>query len=480
MKRLILFAMLLLLWNGPIFAEDAAKNTAPVVTGPFKVTVTLDGVFESRSMSEIILRPEEWNELTVKEVLPHGATIRQGDVILQLDSKKIIDAIRDLESGMNLAELTIRQNETEIATLETLLPVDLDAANRTKRTAVEDLDRFNKLERDLTVRKAKESLKRTRQALEMSEAELRELEKMYKAYDLTEETEEIILKRQRDEVESAKFFVELAEIELEKDTKIDLPRREESLKEAATRQSALHEKARTVLPMTLSKLKLEVQKLNIERSKSIEKLDKLKRDLASMTVKAPRDGILYYGACVLGNWPSSTDMAVKLRRGGSLQPNDVVLTIVDPTALVIRTSVPEKQLTNVRRGATGYATWADSDECRCDVRVDSISAVPIASGKFTAILDIGNLNDARRQVPPLPGMTCTVTINAYSKQDALTVPPAALRTDDWDEQKHYVYIVNDAGQREKRGVTVGRRTDKKIEILSGLRAGEKVSTAAEE
>ena len=480
MKHLILLEFFLLLLAAPLFAEDPSKSTSPVAAGPFKVNVTLDGIFESRSMSEIILRPEEWTELTVKEVASHGAKVRQGDVILQLDPKKITDAIRDLESSMSLAELAIRQNETEVATLETLLPVDLEAANRTKRTAVEDLDRFNKLERELTVRKAKESLKRTKQALEMSEAELRELEKMYKADDLTEETEEIILKRQRDEVESAKFYLELAEIELAKDTKIDLPRREEALKEAATRQSALYEKARTVLPMTLSKLKLEVQKLNIERSKSIEKLDKLKPDLGSMTVQAPRDGILYYGACVLGNWPSSTDMAVKLRRGGSLQPNDVVLTIVDPTALLIRTSVSEKQLTNVRRGATGYAIWADSDECRCDVRVDSISAVPITSGKFTAILDIGNLNDARRQVPPLPGMTCTVTINVYSKQDALTVPPAALRTDDWDEQKRYVYVVNEDGQREKRSVTVGRRTDKKIEILSGLRAGEKVSTAAEE
>jgi HlyD family secretion protein len=480
MKRLILFAMLLLLWNGPIYAEDAAKNTAPVITGPFKVNVTLDGVFESRSMSEIILRPEEWNELTVKEVLPHGATVRQGDVILQLDPRKITDAIRDLESGMNLAELSIRQNEAEIATLETLLPIDLETANRAKRTAAEDLDRFSKLERDLTIRKEKESLKRSRQTLEMEEAELRELEKMYKADDLTEETEEIILKRQRDEVESAKFRVEVAEIENEKANRIEVPRREESLKEAATRQAAVFEKTRNVLPMTISKLKFEVQKLSLDRTKSIDKLDRLKRDLASMTVKAPRDGILYYGACVLGNWPSSTDMAAKLRRGGNLQANDVVLTIVDTSTLMIRTSVPEKQLANVRRGGTGHAVWADSEECRCDVRVESISAVPIASGKFTAMLDVVHLNGAKRSVQPLPGMTCTVTLNAYAKLDALTVPPAAIHTDEWDEQKRYVYVVNDSGKSEKRSIAVGRRTDKKVEVLSGLRAGENVLTIAPE
>ena len=480
MNRSLIVAWLLIFACGRLSADEPAKNTAKVVAGPFRVNVTLDGVFESRSMSEIVLRPEEWAELTIKEVVPHGSRVKRGDLLLQLDARKISEAIRDLEAGMNLGELAIRQNEVEIAALEPLLPLDLEAASRGKRIAVEDLDRFNKLERELTVRQAKESLKRTKQFVEMEEAELRELEKMYKADDLTEETEEIILKRQRDSVDAAHFQLEVAEIEHEKSLKINLPRREETLKEAATRQTVVFEKARNALPMALSKLRLDTEKLRLDRGKSIDKLDKLKRDLAAMTVKSPTDGIVYYGACVLGNWPNSTDIAAKLRRGGSVMANDVLLTVVDPTSLFIRAGVPEKQLSNVRRGVSGYATWSDSDDCRRSVVVESLSAVPVGPGKFTAVLAMPERNNAKCSAPPLPGMTCSITLQVYAKEDAITVPPGAVQTDEWDELRHYVYVVNADGEREKRAVSIGRKTDKKIEIVSGLKAGEVVLTTKPE
>lgn len=461
------------------FAQEPAKNTTKVTAGPFRVEVTLDGAFESRSMSEIILRPEEWNELTIKDIVPHGARVKKGDVILQLDPRKINDAIRDLEAGMNAAELAIRQNEVEIGATEPLLPLGMDAAARARRNAVADLERFNKLERDLTVRQSEEALKRTRQYLEMEEAELRELEKMYKADDLTEETEEIILKRQRDAVDAARFQLEVAKIEQEKALKIELPRKEEGLKDAATRQSVLFEKSRNALPMALLKLKLDSEKLKLDRAKSIEKLEKLKHDQESMAIRAPRDGVVYYGACVLGNFPNSTELAAKLRRGGAIVPNDVVLTVVDVSDLAIRATVPEKQLSQVKRGVTGFATWADSDDCRGDVRVESLSAVPIGPGKFTATLEVANVGD-RCTVTPLPGMTCTVTLLIYAKETAVTVPATAIQTDDWDRTKKFVHIAAADGNREKRSVTIGRKTDKRVEITDGLQAGETIFTTKPE
>ena len=479
MIRIFLVCSLFLIaWN-ELSAQETAKNTTKIAAGPFKVEVTLDGVFESRSMSEIILRPDEWAELTVKEVVAHGTRVRKGDVILQLDPRKITDAIRELEAGMRLVELTIHQNEVEVGALEPLLPLDTEAAARAKRIASEDLERFNKLERDLTIRQSKEALKRTRQFVEMEEAELRELEKMYKADDLTEETEEIILKRQRDEVEAAHFQLEVAQIEQEKALKIELPRREETLKEAAARQNVLYEKARSALPMAVMKLKLDTEKLKVDRGKSLEKLEKLKRDLAAMTVKAPMDGLLYFGACTLGNWPSSTELAAKLRRGGTLVANDVALTIVDPNVLVVRASVPEKQLSEVRRGVTGRATWSDSEDCRGDVRVESLSAVPIAPGKFTAVLEVANLA-AKCSVMPMPGMACTVKLEAYAKKDAIAVPATAVQTDVWDELQRYVNVVGADGKREHRSVSVGRRTDNKVEILAGVKEGETILTTKPE
>jgi len=63
------------------------------------------------------------------------------------------------------------------------------------------------------------------------------------------------------------------------------------------------------------------------------------------------------------------------------------------------------------------------------------------------------------------GMACTVKLVAYLKKDALTVPKTAVQSDPLDEQKQYVYVVQKDGKPKKQPVTVGKKTDKVIEIL---------------
>ena len=48
--------------------------------------------------------------------------------------------------------------------------------------------------------------------LEYEQEELRQLEKMYKADDISEETEQIVLKRAHDNVDSRKFAAEVGQV----------------------------------------------------------------------------------------------------------------------------------------------------------------------------------------------------------------------------------------------------------------------------
>ena len=85
--------------------------------------------------------------------------------------------------------------------------MDLEASARAKKIADEDLNYFLNINRSFLDESAEFSLKNAQQSLEYSEEELKQLEKMYKADDLTEETEEIVLKRARNEVEQGKFYL---------------------------------------------------------------------------------------------------------------------------------------------------------------------------------------------------------------------------------------------------------------------------------
>ena len=56
-------------------AEPAkpAPAAQTVKKGPLKITLELDGVFEGRTAREIIVKPDEWSQLTVLSAAPHGA-----------------------------------------------------------------------------------------------------------------------------------------------------------------------------------------------------------------------------------------------------------------------------------------------------------------------------------------------------------------------------------------------------------------------
>src|SRR5262249_42680263 len=151
---------------------------------------------------------------------------------------------------------------------------------------------------------------------------------MYRSKDLTEETEEMILKRQRHQVEMAEFGLKTAENRRDQTIRVDLPRREQTAREAAVKQTLAHEKAKNSLPLTLSQKKLSMKKMKNENKKTKEKLAKLHKDRDSMNVTAPVEGIVYYGHCINGQWATAAAVTPKLAPKGPLTPEEVFMTIV--------------------------------------------------------------------------------------------------------------------------------------------------------
>ena len=176
----------------PAVAKDA---THEVKRERLKIEVNLSGVFESDQMWPISLRPESWSAFTVVKAVPHGKKVQKGETLVQLDMSKIDEQLQDLEGTMQTNRLTLQLAESALELFKKTLPMDLESAARSKRISDEDLNYFLKVGRAFSEASAEFSLKNSQQSLEYAEEELKQLEKMYNADDLTEETEEIILKR---------------------------------------------------------------------------------------------------------------------------------------------------------------------------------------------------------------------------------------------------------------------------------------------
>ncbi len=288
---------------------------------------------------------------------------------------------------------------------------------------------------------------------------------MYEADDITEATEEIILRRQKNAVRRAQFALKQATVEHEKATKFTIPRRTE---DAITAHKAAMQTYATTKLQLATKLEMkrqEVLKARGDHEQAVRDLASYRADTKQLTVRAPVSGVVYYGKCRRGQW--DTKVAAKLVRGGSLLPNEVFMTIVSPSKLRVRVAAPEKDLHLLRKGLTGKATSAGYAARKLNVSVASLSLVPI-SGQFDMKLDI-----ADKTGPITAGMKCKVKLLVHESKSALIVPSGAVFKDPEDAAQKVVYVKKGA-KSTQRPVTVGRTHGGKTEIVEGLKAGETI------
>jgi len=457
--------------GGPEATAEQKPAMHTVKPELLKIEVSLKGSFEAQSMTEIVLRPEVWSSFEVLKAVEHGALVERGDRLVEFEMKDIDDAIADQRAKVELGELAVKQAEESLAILEESTPLDLADAERSKHRADEDFARFLKVERPMNEKSANFNVETSEDYLEYEKEELRQLEKMYKADDLTEETEEIILKRQRDTVKRAEFYLELDKLRRDETLGVTLPRLEESMKVSLEREKLELDEAKATLPLALRRTRLELEKLKVQLTKEEERLKELETDRAMMTVEAPSGGILYYGRFNRGEWSGASAGAEKLRRGGSVSGNDVFMTIVKPRPMVIRLKVPEKHLHQIRPGLKGTVVPTGFPDLRLAATVAKVGGIPFTAGNFEAQLKV-NVDEQAEAL--MPGMSCDVKFIPYLNRRALTVPPSAVSTDELDDQKHYVYLVAENGEQKKRRVAVGQKTEDQVEIVMGLEEGDQV------
>jgi multidrug efflux pump subunit AcrA (membrane-fusion protein) len=455
----------------PASAEGGDRKTVKVEKGPLKAQVELKGIFEAEKTTELSVRPEEWSQpLVVVKALPHGQTVKQGDVLVQFETEKIDRAIDDLKMDVGLSELGLELAQQELPILEKFLPLDLAAAERDKQVAEEDLKNFLEVDRPLSEQSAVFMARSSEEYLKYAREELRQLEAMYRDKDLTEDTEEMILQRQRFQVESAEFQLKQSKNQSKQTLEVKLPRQEQLMREAAVKQTLAFERARSSLPLALNQKRLAFRKQKADLAKSAERLKDLLADREALTVKAPADGVVYYGKAADGEWSGVSSASQKLVPGGNVMPVEVFMTVVQPRPMFVRATVEEKDLHELESGVKGLVKPAGYPDVRLAARLVAINPAPRSSGQFEARVEVEIGDDA----PPLaPGMTGSVNLARTIKDEALTLPESAVFTEDGGLTR-FVYRPKTGGEPEKRTVKAGRTVDGRTEILEGLSEGDEV------
>lgn len=452
-----------------LFGADAEKKpeapaTHTIKKGTLKAKGAVDAVVEPRQMEAVKLAPKSWSDFTVQQVAAHGAKVKKGDVLIRFESDKLKEQLEDLEAERPGAKIAFELATAELENLEQSTPAKLDSAKRLFRNADEDYSYFESTGRPQREKAAKFNLKSAEQRMENANEELKQLMKMYEADDVTEETEEIVLKRQKYAVEAAQFYLESTKLSTTRDLEIFIPREYENLKNNRRDQELSLTLAEQNLPRTLAKKKLDYEKLKRDQKKAEKKLADLKSDMELLAIESPADGIVFYGANENGKWTTGGAVSKKLVPGGKVMANEVLMTVVNPDDLILKATIAEAELGNFEQGMKGSASPISAPKKKIPVKLEQLGDLPLPGGGFEAQISFKKDKSVRL----IPGMTCKVTFNEANGGEQLLAPKDAVFG---EGDARYVYLAKGS---KKRNVKVGDADDKMIAITDGLSSGDQI------
>jgi multidrug efflux pump subunit AcrA (membrane-fusion protein) len=441
----------------------------------FQMVETLDATVESTAMAPVAADTRNWTSLKVKSVVPEGTAVKKGDVLAEFDTEDLELKIHESKQSIELGSLTLQGSEIELRQLDKTIALDTALAERKLRNAEQDYQYFVDVERPNTEKTTERSVQNSVHSLEYSQEEYNQLKRMYEEDELTEESEEIVLKRTQRDVENSQFYLEQAQMRAARSLQYDLPRTMEQKTDELERARLEFERSKVNLPIEREKKSIAFEKARFALDKEKRDLDKLTADLDRMVLKAPADGIVYYGRCDRGAWVGPAGPSRDIEVGKTVPNDKTLMTIIDPAQLMLRADLSEKQLALLRTENPGWAIPAAFPDVNLQVSVKSIGRVPVAADKFDCQLLM------RKALAGLmPGMKCKVRFVIRENDAALTVPESAVFSDDGFSR--YVFVgESGAGEGDvkfvKRPVKTGFTVDKMTEVLEGLKSGEKVATS---
>lgn len=198
-------------------------------------------------------------------------------------------------------------------------------------------------------------------------------------------------------------------------------------------------------------LLLQQAKAKVDQAEA--RLKQAQQVLANLEIRAPFDGLV---------------TEVKAHAGETLPSGTSLFTLIDPAALEVETTVTEEDLPLLREGMPVNLFFDALPDLTVTGRIKSIIPRRISGDRPRYSLRVS------LDAPPAglaEGMSADASIILDRRENVLCLPRGVVRAS--GDGKATVQVWNGLAA-EKRLLTVGLRGDKDVEILAGIREGEKV------
>ncbi|MCW1883944.1 hypothetical protein OKA04_04340 [Luteolibacter flavescens] len=463
----------------PLLAATLAAAPAAEVTvesKPLRIERSFTATLLPAKPHLVSIDPEGWADFTIESIIPHGTAVKKGDVLVKFDRESYDRKLEDTRRTVQAQALSLASQELAFQKLEEETTLKLAASKRAQRVAAEELAYFTATGRKTQEEEIADNFEGVKRRLEAAQEELKQLKMMYDADDLTEQTEEIILKRQEYAVKSAELDLKHAELATKRSLEVLMPRRAEGLETDAKSTAIDLEKAEKNLPRALENARLDLEAGRIGAARAKQDLAEMEKDAGLLELKAPEDGVFYYGSLDEGRWTLG-ELARSLVKGGKVpfvRPFASVVPAEPDLQLIAH--VDEATARTLAKPLKGSLTAAGREDVALTATLETIATIPAADGKYRVDLTPEWPEDEKLEFPAdlnvAAGMNFECRFVVYHADQAITLPAKALQPAEggaWTVQ-----VKSADGKATPRPVVRGRVSGDKIEITSGLENGQVV------
>jgi HlyD family secretion protein len=453
--------------NASVREAAATSDVARAEMGSFDIVTLAMGELEAKNRIELRNRMDGVG--TIVEIVPEGTTVKAGDVLVRLNSDAIEDEIVS-------DELALDEANAELMAAETALEIQRSENDSKLRTATLKVDLAS-----LALDQWREGeLVKTRkeQAVAIDQAQ-RQLERLQ---DKCDKNEELLAKQflSLDEYKSDKMALlkaqadlELARLTAQVYETYQKPRDEKQkmsdLEEAKAELDRV--KQENDINMTSRQATVSNRRRQVERRE--QSLEEEREQLAFSVVEAPSSGLVVYGSTAQqDNWRNSSEGPLQV--GRQVGPNDLLIVLPDTGQMVAKVRVHESLAGRIHPGQEADIKIEAVGRTIFRGTVESVGVMAESAGwrdpnlrEYSVRIEIDPSQDTAGLKP---SMRAEAHILIGRVDGVVNVPIQAVFI---DGPVTFVYQP-EAGKYARHPVQLGRRSDTRAEIVSGLDAGERV------
>ena len=460
----------------PEQATTLPEGSVLVTSSRLGAPVDVDARVISADPPETVrYRPKRYaGHLEIVQVQPAGE-VAADDVLMRLSSFWIDQEIDRARVDL---ELALAKHERSVVTHQQKnerLCLDLREAKRNQQIAERNLSRFENSERAVRTEEQEQRLRRSRDAIQNQQEELEQLTKMYTEDDLTEETEDIVLKRARRALERsrvdlknrearARWFLEQSLVEEHEHHKIKV------------HKTRLHaDTVAKTLDLNQRVAELELRKSSLDVKSKRRALRELEEDRAALTLLAPRAGYAVPGTFDQGMWKGIRAQDDALQPGDRIRRDSVLYTVVSPHSKRLRGTVAQGALAELAVGHPVRAISSLHPDLVLHGTVAHLDRLP-RNDRYDVTID---LEEGEGEAPALPvGSKIRATVIGSSAVEALHIPADAVRSSGKNDKRTHTVLRWEAGAWVPVTIDLGVRVADRVLIEGGLEVGDALRAEA--